>query len=189
VGYPSMPEGKAGLQPATPPDAITLPAPQLTLPAAPEKQFPIRHREWLQLRRKIACLSDPLPNWANIGWVCVGIAATTVPGFLSWIATSSQLPTKFRGHYEYVSWVLASVAVTSIAGAVYSFFVNKKMSKMKATSVANVLADMDEIYAPYTIRDADKAVIPNLSRSGTLAEGMARTARWHPRGIPRGPRP
>ena len=164
MGFPSMPEERARLQPATPPDEIILPAPQLTVLATPERQFPIRHRDWLQLRRKVSCLSDPFPNLANVGWACVGIAASVVTAYFPWIAAYSQLTLKAQQHYAYISPLLAVLATANTVVALFSFFVNHKMARIKATSVENVLVDMDEIYEPYEIVDAPKPSLPNARK-------------------------
>ena len=75
MNYPGTPEEQARSVPAITPDEILLPAPQLIIPAARDRQFPIRTADWLQLRSKIGGLSNPFPNIASLGWACVGIAA------------------------------------------------------------------------------------------------------------------
>jgi hypothetical protein len=82
VGYPSMPEERLNLQPPSP-DGIMLPGPQLKLSPVPGTQFPLRHADWLRLRRAIVHLSDPLPNLANMGWACIGIAASAATAYFS----------------------------------------------------------------------------------------------------------
>jgi hypothetical protein len=148
VGYPSMPEERATPQPAAPPSDILLPAPQLMVPAARETQFPIRHTDWLRLRRMIERLSDPSPNLANVGWACVGIASSAITAYFPWAAADSQLPIKAQQHYSYVSPLLASVAVSSILIALFIFFTKKRLAKVRSTSLEDILVDMDSICEP-----------------------------------------
>jgi hypothetical protein len=148
VGYPSMPEERMKLQPAAPPGDILLPAPQLTVPAVRETQFPIRHTDWLRLRRMIARLSDPLPNLANVGWACVGIASSAITAYFPWAAADSQLPIKAQQHYSFISPLLAAVAASSILIALFVFFTKKRLAKVRSASLEDILADMDHIYEP-----------------------------------------
>jgi lysylphosphatidylglycerol synthetase-like protein (DUF2156 family) len=148
VGYPSMPEELGKLQDAAPPEEILLPAPQLSVPATREIQFPVRQADWVRLRRMIARLSDPLPSLAGAGWACVGTAASAIIAYFPWVAAYSQLPFKARQHYSYISPLLVAIAVSCALIAVFIFFASKQVAKVKAASVEDILADMDSIYEP-----------------------------------------
>ena len=154
MGYPSMPEERPRPQPGA--GDIPLPAPRLIVPSVPEKQVPIRDTDWLQLRRKIAGLSNPITNLANLGWACVGIAASAVFAYFPWAAADSQLSVKAQEHYAYIASLLLVIAVASSILAIFSFFVNSKMTKMRTASVQDILADMDVIFKPHEATSAEK---------------------------------
>lgn len=150
VGYPSMPDERPKSQPVTVVSDIVLPGPQLTVPAARETQFPIRHADWLRIRRMITRLSDPLPNIANIGWACVGISSSAIIGYFPWIAADSELPGKAEQHYSYISPMLLSVSVSAMIVALFILIVRRKVAKVKAAIVEDILEDMDSLYEPYS---------------------------------------
>lgn len=170
MGYPSMPDERPTPQPKA--EDIPLPAPRLTVPSVPEKQFPIRHTDWLHLRRKIANLSDPPTNLANLGWSCAGIAASAMSSYFPWVAADSQLPIRAQQHYAYIAPLLLIISVASSVLAIFSFFVNSKMVKMRTASVKDVLADMDSIYKPHLEQAAQAAdpVDPIRPRSRMLGK-------------------
>jgi hypothetical protein len=72
------------------------------------------------------------------------------------MAVYSQLTLRAQQHYAYISPLLAILAVASATVAIFSFFVNRKSAKMKAASVESIVADMDTIYRPYMIADAQR---------------------------------
>lgn len=146
MGYPSMPEERSKPQPAAAAGDILLPAPKLTVPTVREIQFPVRHADWLRLRRMIARLSDPLPDISNVGWACVGISSSAVLAYFPWAAADSQLPIKAQQHYSYISPLLLTVAVASALIALFILFTRKKLTKLKSVAVEDILADMDSIY-------------------------------------------
>lgn len=148
MGYPSMPEELGKLQQAASPEDILLPAPQLKVPATRETQFPVRDADWARLRRMIARLSNPLPDLASAGWACVGIAASAIIAYFPWMAAYSQLSFKARQHYSYVSPLLVAIAVSCTLMAIFAFFASKRVAKIKAASVEDILADMDSIHEP-----------------------------------------
>jgi hypothetical protein len=149
VGYPSMPEERSKPQPIAVAGDILLPGPQLTVSAVRETQFPVRHADWLRLRRMIARLADPLPNIANIAWACVGISSGAFFAYFPWAAADSQLPIKAQQHYSYISPMLIVIAVAGVLIAMFILFTRKKMAKLGSMAVEDVLADMDSIYQPY----------------------------------------
>jgi len=166
VGNQSMPEERPSLQPPTPPE-ITLPAPRLDVPAAPERQFAIRHTDWLQLRRKVAAVSSPIANLASIGWACVGIAASAAIAYLTWIAAYSQLTPKVQEHYAFISPTLVVTAIASAIIALFSFYVSKREKQKNSELVESILEDMDSIHAPYEICNTQKPTAPHCAAVST----------------------
>jgi hypothetical protein len=148
MNYPGTPEEQASPLPAVTPDEILLPAPQLIIPAARDRQFPIRTADWLQLKSKIAGLSNPFPNLASLGWACIGIAAAAAAAYFPWLGADSQLPTRAQQQYDYISPLLGIVSIASIVVALFAFFIDRRMTIMRSSSVEDILLDMDAIYKP-----------------------------------------
>jgi len=170
MNYPGRPEEQARSVPAITPDEILLPAPQLIIPAARDRQFPIRTADWLQLRSKIAGLSNPFPNIASLGWACVGIAAAAAAAYFPWIAADSQLPTKVQQQYAYISPFLGIVAVASTVVALFEFFIDRRMAIMRNSSVEDILLDMDAIYKPSEVAGSP---LPLRNAQGKSAPGVS----------------
>ena len=151
---------------------LELPGARLTVPAEPEQQFPVRHTDWNQLRRKIDGIRNPLPNLGSVAWACVGIAAAALCAYFPWAAVYAGLPTEAHFQYSYVSPLLAILAIASVIVSVICFVINHAMKKMESISISNVLSDMDSIYSPFRLpgerADEDKgethSVWPQLFR-------------------------
>jgi hypothetical protein len=148
VGYPSMPEDGAGQQSAAVPDEILLPAPQLIVSAKREQQFPVRATDWQQLRASVASLASPRPSLVSLGWACIGITGAAAFAYFPWIAAYSQLPAKAQQHYAYIAPLLAMISIAFAVIAIFSFFIDVKIARMRHESAEQTIAYMDTIYKP-----------------------------------------
>jgi hypothetical protein len=124
--------------------------PQPTGSPVREKQFPIRHDDWLQLRKKVARLKEPVPYLASVGWTCVGIMVAALLALLVWPSIDSELPAKAHIHYTFITPLLAIGAVASAVIAIFAFVVGHQTKQIRIIMVDNVLIDMDNIYEPYS---------------------------------------
>lgn len=132
--------------------------PQFAVPAVLENQFPVRRNDWDQLRKKIASLKEPAPYLPSVSWTCIGITAGTLLALLAWLPIDSELPVSAHAHYTFITPLLIITAIAGTVIAAFTFTVGHQAKQIHATTIENVLADMDAIYVPYSHTESGSAV-------------------------------
>lgn len=127
-------------------------------PVRPEDWFAFRHADWNRLYRRVKSLANPLPYIGQVGWACVGIGAGALVALLPWIPADAQLPTAAHNHYAWMTPALFILGVASFVVAAACLYANKIMHDRDATTVKEVLEDMDACYAQHKTTEAGKIV-------------------------------
>ena len=120
------------------------------MPALHDNQFPVLRNDWLQLRRKIANLKQPVPYLASVSWTCVGITAATLLALIAWLPVDSALPNKAHIQYMFVMPMLIIAVIAGVVVAIFTFAVVHQTKQMRGAAVDEVLTDMATIYEPYS---------------------------------------
>ena len=128
---------------------VQLPANELTVPVASEQMFMVRHSDWKRMRVRVEALGVPLKGLANLAWTVVGIGGSAFFGWLAWIAAEEQLSVAQRVKFAAMSPGLFIAFAASAVLAIAFFYVDSKLVKHTSLSVEQVVAEMDDLYAPY----------------------------------------
>src|SRR2546425_3601239 len=111
--------------------------------------FPVRHRDWNRIRRRVTQLANPLPNALLVAWICVGIAATALLAWIPWIASYQQLSSDSQLRFAWVTPLMLSVGGAALVLAVIMFWINGRIGQVTQTGVAQLLEDLDDVYGPH----------------------------------------
>jgi hypothetical protein len=117
--------------------------------AAPqsERAYPIPASEWEMLKRKISRIA-PLQNWYQAGgWLCAGVAITSL---ISWMA--SDAPESSRSS----TIELAAVICSTLLAIVLLFF-DRQQRHSTAETAQNIVEDMSHIEKMFTTEGSPKA--------------------------------
>lgn len=123
-----------------------MPAGRLSFPVEPEEAFPMRHEDWLRIRKRLAGCRPPKQTFASFGWAVLGIAVGAALALLTWLPARSTLPA------DQWAWVTPTLAVVAVAGGVVTivcFLAQRGINADASDSVASVIEDMDRVYGPH----------------------------------------
>jgi hypothetical protein len=130
---------------------LPMPAGQLAVPAEGVSYFPMRHSEWLRLRKQVAACAQRDSHFSDVAWAFVGVTAASFAAYFPWIAVASQLSGTATTRYSYVSPLLAITMIASLVIAIVCFAASRSARRGQAVSIESILGDMDEMYKPHKL--------------------------------------
>jgi len=126
-----------------------MPANQLTVPGQGEAVFALRHSDWKRLRSRVESLQRPMPGLSAAAWAVAGFGGSSVFGLITWLAADAQLSSTLRPDFAWITPVFVAAVFASVVVATVFFIANGQIKGHNQRSAKDVLAEMDDVYAPF----------------------------------------
>ena len=123
--------------------------------------------DWMELRRQVDRIHEPMLWVKNLGWALATTAASAVLAIVQWLPVYRQVPTEGQLEFAYVTPFLVCLAGFCVLGAGLCFFVNKSLGSQTKGDLNGLKEAMDSIES----RCIPPEVIGRLRVAVPVAEG------------------
>jgi hypothetical protein len=142
------------------PQSVVLPETREIIMAPPEVCFPMSHREWKRLRKRIGEMTDPLDNAENLASICVGVVVGSALQLITWVPAYWQLPPSSQPGFAWVAPLFLVLALAAGVLAKYLYGVEARVQKISKRDAAVIAEDMDAMYERYMLKESGTTLKP-----------------------------
>ena len=128
-------------------------------------------KDWERLRAKAQTIQKKRREFSSFAWAMVGLAITSVFALVAWVPAYAVMPIARQLDYSWVSPSFIAAAIAGVVMATLAFWAAHLFAVSERLTAAELVSDMDGIFAPDGHRSARPQSRPSGISGKLLAHG------------------